>query len=129
MGAGEHKERAVKDIGFALVTVSDTRSNRDDHSGDLMKEMVVAAGHRVVSRSIVPDERHRIHLRTEELFDDDRVDAVIFCGGTGISKRDITIESVLPLMDKELVGFGEVFRTMSLDDIGSAAIMTRPQGQ
>jgi molybdenum cofactor biosynthesis protein B len=125
VGAGEHKEHAVRDIGFALVTVSDTRTEEDDHSGDLMEEMVIDAGYRVVHRTIIREDRDVMEGVGQELLAQDGVDAIIMCGGTGVSRRDSTIETMRPLMEKELVGFGELFRVLSMEEIGSAAIMSR----
>ena len=125
MGAGDHRKRSVNDIGYGLVTVSDTRTLEDDTSGALMEELVGGAGHRVISRTIVADDGGRIRGEAEALLGKDDVDAVVLCGGTGISGRDVTVESVRPLFEKELTGFGEVFRAYSMEDIGSAAMMSR----
>jgi molybdenum cofactor biosynthesis protein B len=115
----------VTDMAFALVTVSDTRTAEDDTSGALMEELVRGAGHRVVHRCIVKDDAGRIRVEAESLMERDDVDAVVLCGGTGISRRDVTVESVRPLFEKELTGFGEVFRVYSMEDVGSAAMMSR----
>jgi molybdenum cofactor biosynthesis protein B len=125
MGAEEHKKHKVKDIGFALVTVSDSKTEETDGSGALIKELITAAGHRTVSYSIVKDDSDSIGTAAESALMHRDVQAVIICGGTGVSNRDVTIETIRPLIKKELSGFGELFRVMSMDEIGSAAMMSR----
>ncbi len=125
MGSKEHKHHAVKDIGFAVVTISDTRTAETDTSGILIREFIKDAGHRIEHTSIIRDERESITGLTRTLLDDPSIDAIILTGGTGISNRDITPESVRPLIEKELPGFGELFRTLSMSEIGSAAMMSR----
>jgi len=125
MGAGEHKEHRKKNMGFALVTVSDTRTRADDLSGALMRELISAEGHRVVGYAIIRDEKKAIQKEIERLLALEAVEAVILCGGTGISRRDVTIETVRPMLETELPGFGELFRALSMKDIGSAAMMSR----
>lgn len=125
MGAIEHKKHSIKDIGFALVIVSDTRTEENDASGALMKELISKAGHRVVSYKIVKNDKNEISSEALRLLSLDDVEAIIFCGGTGISSRDVTIEAIKPIFEKELNGFGEIFRILSMEEIGSAAIMSR----
>ena len=96
-----------------------------DPTGDLVVRMLREHGHRVSLRTIVPDERHIIEHQVRQALKSDDVDVVITCGGTGISPTDVTIEAVQPLLEKELHGFGEIFRRLSYDSIGSAAILTR----
>jgi len=125
LGAREHKKHSIKNIGFALVIVSDTRTEKNDASGMLMKELITKAGHRVVGYKIVRNDKDEILSEALQLLSSNDVDAIIFCGGTGISSRDITIEAIKPIFDKELNGFGEIFRVLSMEEIGSAAIMSR----
>lgn len=106
-----------------MVTASDTRSAETDESGRLIREMLAAAGHRVEYYAVLPDEPSRI--RGALLENLARLDAIIVNGGTGISARDSTIEAVRPLLDKELEGFGELFRHLSYQEIGPAAILSR----
>ncbi len=108
-----------------MVTVSDTRTKDTDTSGALITELVHNAGHRVVSYNIVKDDKEEILTEARTLLSSNNVQAIIFCGGTGISARDDTIDVIKPIFHKELPGFGEIFRVMSLEDIGSAAIMSR----
>jgi molybdenum cofactor biosynthesis protein B len=96
-----------------------------DPSGDLIIELVKNAGHSVVSREILPDDRVLLGKYVGNAICSENVDAIIVCGGTGITLTDVTIETLRPLMIKTLPGFGELFRKLSYDEIGSAAIMTR----
>jgi molybdenum cofactor biosynthesis protein B len=130
--AREHKAKAPKQIGFAVIVCSSSRFESakpmkqvDDPSGDLIAELLEKAGHRVVSRIVVPDDRVLIGQSVENALGMNTVDAVITCGGTGVSLSDVTIEVVRPLLRKTLPGFGELFRQLSYDEIGSAALLSR----
>ncbi len=129
MGHKEHKERGRelfgRAIGFAVITVSDTRDEEGDESGRRISEMAGEKGHRVVLYRIVKDDMTAIRDVVKGAVRMDGVDAVIVNGGTGVSPRDATPESVEPLFEKGLPGFGEVFRYLSFLEIGSPAIMTR----
>jgi len=126
MGAEEHKRKAPKKFRFAVITVSDTasRGEKEDKSGKFLIEELKKAGHEMVYYKIVPDEKMAIIGAVVEAF---RAGAEVLMtsGGTGIASRDVTIESVRPLFDKELTGFGEIFRLLSYEEIGTSAIMTR----
>jgi len=127
-----HKEEAPKKLGFAVIVVSTSRF-RDfeagkqvvDESGDLIVEALKAHGNSVFLRELIPDDRRLIEASVKKALQSPKVDAVITCGGTGINPLDITIETVEPLLDKQLSGFGEIFRSLSYEEIGSAAVMTR----
>jgi len=128
----KHKTEAPKEIGFALVVCSTSRYQNlkarkpvDDPSGDLIFETLRKAGHTVVFREIVPDDAVLIGEYVGRALGSEKVDAIIVCGGTGISPRDVTIEAVRPMLVKTLPGFGELFRKLSFDEIGSAAVLTR----
>jgi len=128
----KHKAEAPKTLGFAVITVSSSRFNRqklvskvEDPSGDLTVQLVEKAGHKVVLRSLVPDDRVMIGKAVSKALGSHDVDVVVTCGGTGIALSDVTIETVRPLLVKTLPGFGEIFRRLSFDEIGSAAIMSR----
>ncbi|UCH89788.1 MAG: molybdenum cofactor biosynthesis protein MoaB [Thermoplasmata archaeon] len=125
MGAEEHKKQKVENLGFAIVTVSDSKTVETDSSGALIKELVEKAGHRVVSYDIVKDDKNEIYSETYRVLGGTEVSVVILCGGTGISHRDVTVETIKPMLHKELTGFGEIFRVLSMKEIGSAAIMSR----
>jgi molybdenum cofactor biosynthesis protein B len=106
------------------VTVSDTRSPATDTSGALLKARLEAGGHRIVSYEILPDEPARIRDRVRALAEAD-VEAVLLSGGTGIAPRDTTYEAVVGILDRRLDGFGELFRSLSYQEIGTAAMLSR----
>jgi len=126
-----HKEKAPTKLDFAVIVCSTSRYQRlmageevKDESGDLIAELLKQYGHRVIFRRVIPDDKSLIEKNLKEALSQN-VDAVILCGGTGISPTDVTIETVKPLLEKELHGFGEIFRWLSYQAIGSAALMTR----
>jgi molybdenum cofactor biosynthesis protein B len=115
-------------VRCAVVTVSDTRTLADDRGGQLLVDMLTAIGHQVVRREIVPDEPARIRALLAELADARVVDAVLVTGGTGIAARDQTFETVSQMLTKTLPGYGEIFRMLSYEDIGAAAMLSRAIG-
>lgn len=125
----EHRDKAPRQVGetlgYALVTASDSRTPEDDESGRRMAERVEAAGERVVERLIVRDEAAPLRSAVQALLADPSVDVVVVSGGTGVSPRDVTVEAVAPLFDRALPGFGEIFRTLSYQQIGAAAMLSR----
>jgi molybdenum cofactor biosynthesis protein B len=114
-----------RQVRFAVVTVSDTRTAATDASGKLAMELLKAAGHAVSEYRIVKDEKHEIREVIQELLTNARVDVLFLTGGTGISPRDTTAEAVGDLLDKSLPGFGELFRHLSFFEIGTATILSR----
>lgn len=125
MAVHEHKEKAPKTLGVMVITVSDTRDESTDQSGQLIKELLTGAGHRIVGYRIVKDEPKEIDGLLREALAAKDLEAIILNGGTGIAPRDGTYEVVNRLLQKRLDGFGEIFRFLSYQDIGSAAIMSR----
>jgi len=125
MGAHEHKKHSIKNINFAVVTISDTRTKQNDHSGIFIQEILKNQGHNILDYDIIKDEKKEITSKAKNLLLIEDIQSIIFTGGTGISSRDITIDAIKPLIKKELPGFGEIFRMLSMDEIGSAAIMSR----
>ena len=125
MGHLEHKHHAPKSVKCAVITVSDTRDETQDTSGQAIVELLSQAGHEPVYLGIVKDDAGQIIGKLDEGLNDATIQAVVLNGGTGIGKHDITIEAVEPFLDKTLHGFGETFRMLSYDEIGSAAIMSR----
>jgi len=130
--ARKHKAEAPKNLNFAVIVCSSSRYQKlkarkpvDDPSGNLIVETLQKAGHSVVFREIVPDDKVLIGQYVSRALGSEDVDAIIVCGGTGISPKDVTIEAVRPLLVKTLPGFGELFRKLSFDQIGSAAVLTR----
>jgi len=125
MGVKEHRKQGARSVVTAIMTVSDTRNRRTDETGRVLREGLEKAGHKVIRQGIVKDERKEIHSWLREALQDDRIHVIITNGGTGVAGRDVTIETVRPLLDKELPGFGELFRMLSHKEIGSAAMMSR----
>ncbi|MCM3725403.1 molybdenum cofactor biosynthesis protein MoaB [Neobacillus cucumis] len=126
MSSEEHKKEAPKAVRCKIITVSDTRNQETDKSGKLMMEMLEGAGHKIVDYCIVKDETAPIQAEILKGCDREDIDVILTNGGTGIAKRDVTIETVDGLLEKEIVGFGELFRMLSYqEDIGSAAILSR----
>ncbi|MEM1581639.1 MAG: MogA/MoaB family molybdenum cofactor biosynthesis protein [Candidatus Bathyarchaeia archaeon] len=130
--ASKHKAEAQKSINFAVIICSTSRYKEytetgrlNDLTGDLIVQVLRNNGHKVTMRKIVTDEKEEIKKIVLRTLKSRKVDAIIISGGTGISPRDVTIEAVQPLLEKELPGFGEVFRALSYREIGSAAILTR----
>ena len=114
--------------GIAVLTVSDTRDSATDTSGALARELLAAAGHRIVASAILPDEPELVSEQVLRWIADDDVDAIVITGGTGIARRDRTYEAVVGVLDQRLDGFGELFRALSFDEIGSRAMLTRAVG-
>ncbi len=112
-------------MACAVITVSDTRTLETDAGGALVCELLEAARHPVVSREIVPDEVSAISAALAKLLEREDCRAVILTGGTGIAPRDVTPEAVEPLLERVIPGFGELFRMLSYEDIGSAALLSR----
>ena len=120
-----HHEKQVERVGCWVITVSDTRTPETDESGRSIQEGLEAHGHRVLLYRIIKDEPSQIRRLLEEARGDERVQAVILTGGTGISSRDTTYEVVHEFIDKELPGFGELFRWLSFQEVGPRAILSR----
>lgn len=126
MSVSEHKQEAPKKIRVMVITVSDTRTTETDKSGKAMIELLEGAGHSISVYKIVRDEQKEIYDALVEGCQNSEVDVILTNGGTGIARRDVTIEVVKSILDKELPGYGEIFRILSyLEDIGSAAILSR----
>jgi molybdenum cofactor biosynthesis protein B len=120
-----HHREAPRRIPAAVITVSDTRTEADDTGGALVAELLAAAGHPVALRRIVPDEVEAIRGAVREALAHDEVRAVIATGGTGVAPRDVTPEALAPLFERPLPGFGELFRMLSFEEIGAAAMLSR----
>lgn len=122
-GIDESRERVP--VGIAILTVSDTRTEETDSSGRFLVEAASAAGHRVHTKLILKDDKETLVAQLRAWIANDAVDVVIATGGTGITGRDVTPDAFFEVYDKELPGFGELFRTISLKSIGLAAIQSR----
>jgi molybdenum cofactor biosynthesis protein B len=120
-----HRESAPETVRVAVLTISDTRTRETDTGGDTAEQILRQAGQEIVARQIVRDEASGIRANLVDLLANPEVDAVITTGGTGISGRDTTYEVVERMIEKQLDGFGEIFRALSYEEIGAAAIMSR----
>lgn len=120
-----HRRDAPERVPTAIVTVSDTRTLETDTGGALVEEILLAEGHPVVSRRVVPDEADAIAAALRELLEHEEVRAVVLTGGTGVAPRDVTPDAVEPLLERLVPGFGELFRMLSYEEIGSAALLSR----
>ena len=119
----EHKSH-VKSVRCAVLTFSDSRTEESDDSGKLIKNLLAEGGHEIVAYQVIKDDLESIQKAVKDLIDSD-VQAIITNGGTGISKKDVTIEAISVLLDKKLDGFGDIFRFLSYEHMGSAAMMSR----
>ncbi|MFN0052331.1 MAG: molybdenum cofactor biosynthesis protein B [Planctomycetales bacterium] len=112
-------------LGFAIITMSDSRTPESDTSGQLIRQLVHSAGHHVPRYALVPDDPHRIRVELHAALVDPAVAVVVTNGGTGISNRDNALDSILARLDKKIDGFGELFRMLSYAEIGAAAMLSR----
>lgn len=112
-------------LNIAVLTVSDTRTEADDTSGRTLVERLEAAGHRLAAKAIEPDDIYRIRARVSAWIADPDIHAVISTGGTGVTGRDGTPEAIQVLLDKEIEGFGEIFRMLSYEEIGTSTLQSR----
>ena len=119
------QSRAFVPINIAILTVSDTRTVESDKSGDLLKARIEGNGHRVVARSIVKDEIEVIQTEVKQWIESPSIDVVISTGGTGLTGRDVTPEAFKEIFEKEIEGFGELFRWLSFKKIGTSTIQSR----
>jgi molybdenum cofactor biosynthesis protein B len=127
-----HKAHVPKKLNFAVFICSTSRYQSmqkgdatTDVSGDTIEALLKKAGHEVLFRRVVSDDKVMIEHALKSVLGNAGVDAAIFCGGTGITPTDVTIETVSPFLEKTLPGFGEIFRRLSYDNVGSAAVMSR----
>lgn len=121
----DHHANDLDELGIAVLTVSSTRSISEDPSGAAIVELVEAAGHTVAVRELVPDDYDGVQDAVDRFVDREDTDCVVTTGGTGVTPDDVTVEAVEPLFEKRLPGFGELFRSMSVDDIGTRVVGTR----
>jgi molybdenum cofactor biosynthesis protein B len=125
MGVDDHKRHAPRSVRVFVLTISDSRSEETDTSGRSAQELIEAAGHLVAGYRIVKDEPTEVTHLIRRIADERTADVIITSGGTGITARDRTYEAVTALLDKRLDGFGELFRMLSYQEIGSAAMLSR----
>jgi molybdenum cofactor biosynthesis protein B len=127
----KHKEHARKSAAVFILTCSTSKAEEkrkglpvEDPSGDIIERLMREAGHRITGRALIPDKIELLRTTVRKALKSD-AEAIIITGGTGIAPSDVTIEGITPILEKELPGFGELFRKISYDTIGSAAMMTR----
>ena len=112
-------------LSLCVLTVSDTRDASNDTSGDYLIEALLAAGHQLHERALVNDDRYRMRAIVSQWIADEAVDGVLITGGTGFTGRDSTPEAIEPLLDKIMPGFGEMFRAISIEEIGTSSLQSR----
>lgn len=121
----QHRAAAESSLSVGVLTISDTRTLEDDLGGALVVELFEGAGHRVAARKIVPDDRDSIVSALLSLASVPEVSAIVSTGGTGVARRDVTYEAVSSILDRQIDGFGELFRMLSFAEIGPAAMLSR----
>ncbi len=118
-------ERDFLPLNLCVLTVSDSRTVDNDSSGDYLVAAATEAGHRIVAHALLPDDRYRLRAQVSQWIADAAVDGVLVTGGTGFTGRDSTPEALLPLLDKQMPGFGELFRALSFEEIGTSSLQSR----
>jgi molybdopterin adenylyltransferase len=121
----EHRAKSGIYAGVAVITMSDSRSLDTDKSGDLIQRLLEEKGHKVLVRKLIPDSRNVLRAVLRELQRDKKISAIITTGGTGLAPRDVTIEAVQSMLDKELPGFNSLFMLLSYSQVKSAAMLSR----
>lgn len=125
MSHHEHRELSPRVVGCAVLVISDSRTEATDESGKLLMEKLKGSGHGVADYAILKNDSAAVKRKILELVKREDVQVIITSGGTGASRRDVSIETVTPMLDKRLDGFGELFRSLSYEEIGTAAMMSR----
>jgi molybdenum cofactor biosynthesis protein B len=125
MSTHEHKKAAPKSVTIGIITVSTTRALIEDKSGLWMSTQAKKQGHEIVYHQVIPDDSERIAATVKSVIHEEKPQVLLMTGGTGITKKDVTIEAVHPLFSKELTAFGSLFAQLSTQQIGSAAILSR----
>lgn len=126
--AKEHEYEKDKTLNIAVLTVSDTRKVENDRGGNMIRQLLIESGHEIAKSTICKDEREEIQHAIDGLSAEERIDAIITTGGTGLGFRDVTVEAIEPYFTKKIVGFGELFRMLSYtEDVGSKALLSRAE--
>jgi molybdenum cofactor biosynthesis protein B len=125
MGTAEHKKDAPKKVSIAILTLSTTRTLKEDASGQWIKETAAAAGHEILCHRVIPDDAATITMTVREITENLEPQILLMNGGTGIAPQDVTIEAVSPMFTKVLSAFGPLFAQLSMQEVGSAAVMSR----
>jgi len=121
----QHKSQSPRNVAYAVLIISDTRTEADDETGKLLKERLGESGHHLVAYAIVKNEAGAVKDKLRELLPRNELQVIITSGGTGVSSRDVTVEALSPILEKTLPGFGELFRYLTYQELGTASIMTR----
>ena len=121
----EHKKVSPTSVSYALIVISDSRTEQDDESGKLFKEQLSQNGHRLMAYALLKNDSAAVRQKITELLKLEELQVIITSGGTGLSRRDVTVETVSPMLEKKLDGFGELFRSLSYTEIGTSSIMSR----
>lgn len=119
------KSADFQSLAICVLTVSDSRTLAEDTSGDFLVQALTEAGHRVAERALLPDDRYKLRALVSKWIAEDAIDGILVTGGTGFTGRDSTPEALLPLLDKQMPGFGELFRAVSVEEIGTSALQSR----
>lgn len=122
---GKHVTQELVPLNIAVLTVSDTRNEETDSSGQLLRDRLIEAGHRFAGKVIVEDNIYQIRAQLSSWIADTETQVVLITGGTGFTARDSTPEAVIPLLDKQIQGFGEIFRHLSLEEVGTSTLQSR----
>jgi molybdenum cofactor biosynthesis protein B len=125
VGYHEHKHLAVTSVKCAVITTSDSRTEQEDESGRLIRKKLTDGGHRVTHYVILKNDAAAIKQELAALLLRDDVQAIITSGGTGLSKRDVTVDTIAPMLEKKLDGFGELFRQLTYQEIGAGSVLSR----
>ncbi|MFC2056909.1 molybdenum cofactor biosynthesis protein B [Chloroflexota bacterium] len=125
MSYREHKRESPHSVNCAVLTISDSRTEQDDESGKLLMQELSQSGHRVIAYALLKNDSEAIKQKISELLGQEELQVIITSGGTGLGHRDITVETLSSILEKKLSGFGELFRTLSYQEIGTASIMSR----
>ena len=112
-------------LGVAVLTVSDTRDSSNDSSGDYLAQAIVDLGHQLADRSLLKDNKYQLRAQISAWVANPDIHIILITGGTGFAARDVTPEAIMPLLDKDIPGFGELFRAISLQEIGTATVQSR----
>ncbi|MFC1957959.1 molybdenum cofactor biosynthesis protein B [Chloroflexota bacterium] len=121
----EHKEKAPRSVNCAVLTISDSRTEENDESGKLIRQKLSQNGHKVLSYAVLKNEAESIKKKISELLRQEELQVIITSGGTGVSHRDITVETIYPILEKEMDGVGELFRFLTYQEMGTVSIMSR----
>ena len=128
MSYQEHKQKAPQSVNCAVLTISDSRTERDDESGKLIRQKLTENGHKIISYAVLKNEADLIKKKIYGLLEQEELQVIITSGGTGASHRDITVETISMILEKKLDGFGELFRFLTYQEIGTGSIMSRAIG-